>query len=198
MKEALIIFVRNPVLGKVKSRLASTIGGEKALQVYKHLLNHTKSITEKLPLAKFVYYADAVTENDIWNGYEKKLQCGNTLGERMQMAFSELFSAGYSGICIIGSDCHAISSADIESAFEKLNQHDLVIGPAADGGYYLLGCKKNIPELFINKKWGSPAVLEATLADAVKLKLSVYKLQMLNDIDEEKDLAGSGLAFLLD
>ena len=76
MKCALIIFVRNPVLGKVKTRLAATMGNEKALAVYLSLLNHTKKITENLPVTKYVFYADEINENDLWNGFEKKLQTG--------------------------------------------------------------------------------------------------------------------------
>ena len=87
MKNALIIFVRNPVLGKVKTRLAASIGEEKALLIYVHLLKHTKEITQNITATKFVFYADHINEDDIWNGYEKRSQQGYNLGDRMKNAF---------------------------------------------------------------------------------------------------------------
>ncbi len=198
MSEALIIFVRNPVLGKVKTRLAAVIGNEKALQVYKHLLQHTHFITKHLSVTKFVYYADVIDQNDLWNGFEKRMQKGNELGERMQHAFRELFAKGFSRVCIIGSDCYELTQAIITVAFEKLHEKDIVIGPVADGGYYILGSIKMIPQLFANKQWSSDTVFSDTVKDVKKLNLTLHILPLLNDIDEEKDLQNSGIAFLLD
>lgn len=95
MKNALIIFVRNPVLGKVKTRLATGIGDAKALQVYEHLLQHTQQIAKEIPATIFVYYADEIHEDDLWNAFEKRKQHGGDLGERMQNAFEELFANGF-------------------------------------------------------------------------------------------------------
>ena len=197
MKNALIIFVRNLVLGKVKTRLAADIGNEKALQVYEHLLEHTHSITKNLAVTKLVYYADDINEDDLWNGFEKRLQQGNDLGERMQDTFKHLFNEGYSKVCIIGSDCYELNNNIIETAFEKLDNADVVIGPVMDGGYYLLGCNKLIPEFFINKAWSTETVFADTLKDASALKLSIQQLPVLNDIDDEKDLCNSALAFFV-
>lgn len=197
MKNALIIFVRNPVLGKVKTRLAEGIGDEKALMVYRHLLQHTHAITVNLPVTKFVYYAGSLNKNDLWNGFEKRLQLGNDLGERMKNAFTELFETGFKNICIIGSDCYELSSDILADAFEKLNKAEAVIGPASDGGYYLLGINKPVPEFFIDKNWSTDTVFTDTLKDASALNLSLYQLPMLQDIDTETDLHNSALAFFV-
>ena len=198
MRNALIIFVRNPVLGKVKTRLAAGIGDGKALQVYEYLLQHTQSITKNIPVTKFVYYADEVNDNDVWNGFKKKLQHGDDLGERMQHAFQELFAAGFSKICIIGSDCFELTTEIVTTAFEKLGRTDVVMGPVMDGGYYLLGTNRLIPEFFTNKTWSTATVFADTLKDAAVLNISVTQLPVLNDIDTEKDLFNSSLAFLFD
>jgi uncharacterized protein len=187
-KNALIIFVRNPILGKVKTRLAATIGNEKALQVYIHLLQHTKNITVSTIATKFVFYADEINDNDIWNGYEKKLQSGNNLGERMENAFKELFAEDYKNICIIGSDCYELTTEIIEEAFEKLNSIDVVIGAAKDGGYYLLGMNNSTKKLFSNVEWSTAKVFTQTMQLINQQKLSCFVLPVLNDIDEEKDI----------
>lgn len=188
---ALIIFTRNPEIGKVKTRLAKTIGNEKALEVYKALLDHTFSITEKLDCKKFVFYDSKIIENDQWenNKYEKKLQIGNDLGERMQNAFQELFHLGYKNCIIIGSDLFDLQAKHITDAFAKLKKNNAVIGPAEDGGYYLLGLKEIIKQIFTNKKWGTNTVLEDTLKDLETL--SVDFLEILNDIDTFEDLEKS-------
>lgn len=197
MKNALIIFARNPVLGKVKTRLAAGIGEAKALQVYEHLLQHTQSIVKDIPVTKFVYYADEINEDDIWNGFEKRIQHGNNLGERMQNAFEELFKAGFSKVCIIGSDCFELTTDIINNTFACLDESDVVIGPVMDGGYYLLGSGKFVPQFFINKAWSTSSVFSDTLKDAATLNLSITQLPVLNDIDNEKDLRNSPLAFFV-
>ncbi len=197
MKNALIIFVRNPVLGKVKTRLAATIGDEKTLMLYNHLLQHTHSITVSLSVTKFVYYADYINEDDLWNGFEKKLQQGDELGERMKNAFTELFETGFTNICIIGSDCYELNSDILADAFEKLYTADVVAGPVSDGGYYILGMNKPIPDFFINKAWSTQTVYADTLKDAAALNLRLHQLPMLNDIDTEADLRNSALAFFV-
>ncbi len=185
---ALIIFVRNPVLGKVKKRLAATIGNEKALQVYQQLLQHTQSITANLSVKVFVYYADFLNGNDLWNGCEKKLQKGNDLGERMKNAFEELFTSSYKNVCIIGSDCYEITTKIIEEAFEKLQNNNAVIGGAIDGGYYLLGMNKLIENIFITIEWSTNTVFNKTVELIEYQNLSYQLLPFLNDVDEEKDI----------
>lgn len=125
------------------------------------------------------------------------MQQGDDLGERMQDAFQHLFNEGYSKVCIIGSDCYELNNNIIETAFKELDNADVVIGPVMDGGYYLLGCNKLIPEFFINKAWSTETVFADTLKDASALILSIQQLPVLNDIDDEKDLRNSALAFFV-
>jgi len=188
MKPALIIFVRNPVLGKVKTRIAASIGDEKALAVYKFLLEHTKYITEGLPVARFVFYADEIVKNDLWLGYEKCLQGGIDLGERMNNAFEDIFVKGFKKIIIIGSDCYALDEQLISDAFLKLEKYEIVIGPAADGGYYLMGMQSPFKNLFQDITWSSNSVFDETINQIQQQKLSFYLLPLLNDVDEAMDI----------
>ncbi|WP_034885980.1 TIGR04282 family arsenosugar biosynthesis glycosyltransferase [Gillisia sp. JM1] len=187
-KNLLLIFTRNPELGKVKTRLAKDVGDQTALNIYKFLLHHTVSITKDLPITKEVYYSEQIHENDIWDTsiYNKKQQAGQGLGERMEHAFETGFKNGYSNIIIIGSDMYDITSEEINQAFEKLNDHDFVIGPAEDGGYYLLGMSKLKPALFANKEWGTNTVLNDTLQDLDKENKVL--LEAKNDVDYFSDI----------
>lgn len=187
----LIIFVRNPELGKVKTRLAAAIGPEKALEVYRVLLAHTRAITLPLQLDKVVFFADTPAGNTLWeaDGYQLQVQQAGDLGEKMAGAFRFGFDKGYERIGIIGSDCYELSSEILLQGFALLQQHDLVAGPAADGGYYFLGMKRFLAGLFENKTWSSPTVLQDTLADAKTMGLTSALLPVLTDVDEVADLA---------
>ena len=188
---ALIIFTRNPELGKVKTRLASTIGDEKALEIYKDLLLHTMETTKNIDGDVFVFYDKKIEENDIWPNetYHKFVQSGEDLGEKMQNAFQKLFDLKYQNCIIIGSDLFDLNEKLISDAFQMLDKNDVVIGPAEDGGYYLLGLKKIIPEIFKNKKWGTSSVFKDTIKDLENLKIEYTK--KLNDIDTFEDLEKS-------
>ena len=189
-KKLLLIFVKNAVMGKVKTRLAATIGPEKALNIYQILLKRTFEVTIALPITKAVYYSDYTSE-DIFKPpyYEKHIQRGNDLGERMQQAFEQAFAVGFEQVCIMGSDCYELTEAIILQAFEKLERNDVVIGPAEDGGYYLLGMKELHHSFFTGKNWSTDSVLSDTL-DNIKAKgQTVALLPQLTDVDEEKDLA---------
>ncbi|PWI30837.1 glycosyltransferase [Flavobacteriaceae bacterium LYZ1037] len=187
-KKAIIIFARNPELGKCKTRLAKTIGDESALKIYKYLLQHTAKITEKISADKFVFYSKHIHKNDIWSDsiFIKKLQQGSDLGIKMKNAFIELFESGYEKIIIVGSDILDLTTEHISESFLKLETNNVVIGPALDGGYYLLGMKQLQPHIFENKAWGTATVLKDTLTDLQQE--SVYHLEELNDIDTFEDL----------
>ncbi|RPD43056.1 TIGR04282 family arsenosugar biosynthesis glycosyltransferase [Chitinophaga barathri] len=189
-KNALIIFTRNPVYGEVKTRIAATLGNEAALAVYNKLLEHTEAITRPLHCDKFVYYSEKVGNPDIWDPamFSKKVQQGGNLGERMHAAFQDLFKAGYAQVVIIGSDCYELTSGVIGQAFELLQTNDLVVGPATDGGYYLLGIKKPCPPLFEGKSWSTSTLLAETLKTAATGRMSFCLLPVLNDIDVKEDI----------
>lgn len=189
-KEALIIFTKNPEAGKVKTRLAATIGDAEALRVYKQLLMHTVSETNLVSADKYVFYANYVDRDDIWDDkrYYKELQQGNDLGERIMNAFRSTFKKGYDKIIIIGTDCPSLDQSIIQDAFSKLDDIDIVIGPALDGGYYLLGMKQCHKLLFKNIQWSTPEVFPETINRCKIAGLLFFLLQPLQDIDEEKDL----------
>lgn len=188
--QLLIIFVKNPELGKAKTRLAATIGDEAALEVYKRLLQKTMEITCGLTQDKTVFYNQFIDSQDLWHSehYSKKLQIKGNLGEKMHHAFEWAFDEGYKDVCIIGSDCFDLSEQIIDRAFQTLRQNDAVIGPSEDGGYYLLGLSKFLPEVFSNKKWSTESVCDDTVQDFKKAGYSFETIDTLNDIDTEKDL----------
>ncbi len=187
-KDLLLIFTRNPELGKCKTRLAETVGDETALDIYKFLLRHTVSITENLNAAKQVWYSEEIWEDDVWDDafYDKRLQKGADLGIRMANAFQEGFASGFERICVIGSDMFDLKQNDLEYAFAQLKDNDFVIGPAEDGGYYLLGMKTFKSELFRDKKWGFETVLEDSLDHLKDEKLII--LEERNDVDVYEDI----------
>ncbi|MDC0462900.1 TIGR04282 family arsenosugar biosynthesis glycosyltransferase [Flavobacteriaceae bacterium] len=184
----IIVFVRTPELGKVKTRLAKAIGDQAALTIYKLLLKHTATVLHELSFDKVVYYSEKIENNDFWKAslFEKKLQKGADLGERMQQAFETAFDRGYKKVLIIGSDLFELTSTLIISALEALETYDISIGPSLDGGYYLLGMKELHPAVFKNKKWGTDSVLENTLQDLKQQNVKL--LEALNDIDTFEDL----------
>lgn len=191
MNNALIIFIKNPIVGKVKTRLAATVGDVKAYKVYKELLNHTQKITLLISADKFLFYADFLNSQDEWSNekFIKHLQKGNDLGERMQNAFGHTFLNKYKKVIIIGSDCIDLNESVIEDAYRLLEDNDIVIGPAKDGGYYLLGMKSPHSCLFKNISWSTSQVLIQTLSICESQHLSYSLLPTLTDIDVEDDLS---------
>ena len=187
-KELLIVFTKNPKLGKVKTRLARDIGETKALEIYKLLIKKTVEATKNLQLDVEVHYSEEINTHDFWENdiFYKKSQVGNELGERMEAAFKQGFENNYTSIVIIGSDLPDLSQKVIEEAFFDLKNYDVVLGPAKDGGYYLLGMKSLHSKVFNNKQWGTGTVLKSTLTD-LKNK-NVKLLEILNDIDIYDDL----------
>ncbi len=189
-KNALIIFIKNPIEGQVKTRLAKSIGNTAAVAVYKQLLQHTFTITQHLMVDKFVFYGDFINGEDLWpcNIYQKQLQHGTDLGERMKNAFELVFNLGYDKAIIIGSDCYELTTQILEEAFDELLINDAVIGPCNDGGYYLFGMKQLLPEFFENINWSTEEVLPKTVKMLKDLQLQFEMLPMLNDVDDEATL----------
>ena len=187
-KNLLLIFTRNPELGKVKTRLAKTVGDETALEIYKFILQKTREISLKVTSDTAVYYSVKVRSNDLWDSenYQKHHQVGEDLGIRMLNAFKDSFGAGYKKVVIIGSDLYDLTSENIEKAFTELDDNDVVLGPAQDGGYYLLGMNSLNSKIFKDKNWGTETVRKDTLADLKDKK--VHLLKELNDIDVFEDV----------
>jgi rSAM/selenodomain-associated transferase 1 len=192
-RASIIIFTRYPLEGKVKRRLASTIGNYYAKEFYKiiseQIINGTKLIRDSY---KYVFYSDK-NEKDLikkWLGksFIYSHQEGNDLGEKMTNAFHKVFSQGARKSIIIGTDIPDLSPHIIKEAIKKLDKTDIVIGPSKDGGYYLLGMKKYYPSLFKNIKYSSSTVFSETVAIAEKINLTYSTLELLQDIDTQDDI----------
>lgn len=194
--EALIIFVKNAELGKVKTRLAAQIGAERALEIYNLLLQRTQVTASATEADLRVYYSEFIPEVDLWNlsVHSKHLQDGDSLGERLVHAINESFNEGYKKVAIIGSDCPYLHSTHINKAFQELDEVDVVLGPARDGGYYLIGMNRMHEHLFYNKSWSSEHLFDQTLDDLIQHGLSWYELPILSDIDTLEDLERTSFA----
>lgn len=184
---ALIIFIRNPIRGKVKTRLAQTLGEAKALYIYKELLEITRQQSIKVNAQCYLYYSDHI-ELDAWSEttFIKKVQSGIDLGDRMSNAFHEVLQI-HSKAIIIGSDCPYITSLLLNQAFNLLTTKDIIIGPAVDGGYYLLGMKSNIDSVFKSMPWSESNLYEKTIEKLNQLNCSHSSLIQLEDIDTEEE-----------
>ena len=184
----IMVFVRNPELGRVKTRLAKSIGDQAALETYKILSKHTSKIINEIDSDQLIFYSDKIQDNDVWTATncKKQIQTKGDLGQKMLAAFQYGFSLGYQKILIIGSDLYSLRPKHIESAFEQLENYDVVIGPALDGGYYLLGLNFIIPKIFKQKQWSTSSVLKETLSDLKEFNVNL--LEPLNDIDTYEDL----------
>ena len=182
----IIIFVKAPRPGFVKTRLAETIGIEAACAAYQELVRTLLCSLSKLPHVELRYTPDeAEPEVSQWlrKGWTAVPQGEGNLGERMHRAIAEARCP----VILIGSDCPSIKMTDITSAHEAIAKHDVVLGPAVDGGYWLIGLRAPCPALFNNIKWSTNNVLDETLAHSEKAGLSVYLLRELADVDMAED-----------
>ncbi|MGH1337281.1 MAG: TIGR04282 family arsenosugar biosynthesis glycosyltransferase [Aureispira sp.] len=186
----LLILCKNPILGKAKTRLASSVGDEKALEVYRFLLEHTAKVVAGVSGDKRIFYSHSVLADDAFQGpnYHKTLQSTGDLGARMQAAFEEAFAAGYERVVIIGSDCYDLSSPVLEEALAVLQQQEAVFGPAKDGGYYLMGLNRMIPAVFTDQPWSQSNLLTSTRDTLDQLGHSYQLLSELSDVDYLEDL----------
>lgn len=192
---ALLLFIKNPIPGKTKTRLAADVGNEMALKMYHVLTDWTRAQASALPdVERCLWYSSFVNANDDWpaEDYQKQLQRGDGLGERLENAFGATFGAGHDRAVVIGSDCPGITTDYLSEAFGALDNHDLVVGPAHDGGYTLLGMRRPHPTLFRNIAWSTKTVLPVTLERAAAKNLSVRQLSPLSDVDHLEDWLGYG------
>jgi len=186
-KKLIIIFVKNIKLGKVKTRLAKTVGNEAASKVYEALVDITERATSNIQIDKRIYFSDAVVASK-WPNAFKTTQLGINLGERMKNAIHEGFNDGYKSIVLLGSDLPNISSTIITKGLNALDKTEIVFGPAEDGGYYLVGMNKPHAFIFENKPWSDSKLLETTLNELKNKNIDVSLLETLNDIDTFEDL----------
>ncbi len=187
-KKALIIFIKNPEIGKVKTRLAATVGNEQAMKIYLALLGHTRQIAQSLEVSRLLYYSSFVDKQDDWSesNFQKFVQKGEGLGVRMANAFKTVFEQ-HERVLIIGSDCASLTKEIVAEAYEQLNHSDFVIGPAKDGGYYLIGMNAFMPQVFEDIEWSTDSVFSRTIENINELGKSYYLLPVLSDIDVEED-----------
>ncbi|MFK7984177.1 MAG: TIGR04282 family arsenosugar biosynthesis glycosyltransferase [Saprospiraceae bacterium] len=187
-KNALIVFIKNPELGKVKTRLAKTVGAEKALAIYIALMEHTRKIAEALPVARHLFYSKEINKKDNWTSHKfhKALQIEGDLGDKMATAFHTVFKENEK-VVIIGSDCASLTPEIVQTAFDKLADYPFVIGPAMDGGYYLLGMNSFAPEVFKDIEWSTDAVFPTTVERIEGVGKTYHLLPTLSDIDYEED-----------
>lgn len=183
------IFIKNPRLGYVKTRLAATLGNEEALKIYHFLLDKTRAATLQTHAKRWLWYSDTIAANDDWDDahFHKKVQVPGDLGARMYGAFQAAFAAGATKVIIVGSDCPELNGALLEQALEVLEHHDFVIGPTPDGGYYLLGMNHLHQEVFQDIEWSTDAVYATTAAIIKRLGCTKFDLVPLSDIDNETD-----------
>ena len=192
-KTALIVFAREPQEGKVKTRLSKDLPAKTVLSIYKAFIADTLETAARVRCDRCVIYythtADTIPFLRSFEGrFRLRRQTGADLGERMGRAFDDCQKERYDRAVIIGVDCLTLTPEEIESAFDQLNTQDCVIGPAKDGGYYLIGLKTPEKGLFTGIQWGGETVFESTLKKAEQLAKTVYVLENKEDIDTLEDL----------
>ncbi len=191
-ENVLILFVREPVEGQVKTRLAAALGERAACEFYKAFLKDlavkVKGLSDYERIVYYVYGVGSEFLRDVFPDYPLTLQQGVHLGERMLLAFLEAFKEGAKKVVLIGSDCPDLPAEIIGEAFDMLDSHDAVFGPCTDGGYYLVGMKGFCPELFEQIEWGTGKVLQETLQRAERSYIQVGLLKEWSDIDTIEDL----------
>lgn len=186
---SIIVFIKNPRLGHVKTRLAKDVGDKRALEIYLKLTAHTQRVLSAVQYVnRNVYYSEFVDDTDDWSTdtFIKGLQSNGDLGDRIKHAFNEVFDQNEK-VIIIGSDCAQLSANHIQQAIDALDNNNVVIGPSLDGGYYLLGMDSNFQFLFEGIEWSTESVFETTKNKALAQGLSVAEIEKLSDIDYIED-----------
>jgi rSAM/selenodomain-associated transferase 1 len=187
----LAVFAKPPVAGRVKTRLSPALPPGLARDLHVAMLADTlAAAAESRALERVLYWSEAGD----WTlpappaGFHVRLQHGADLGERLERAFAELLTAPEDRAVIVGADCPRLDTATMDAAFGALEHKGLVLGPTEDGGYYLIGLARPVPELFRGVEWSTPRVFEQTLTRAVRAGLDAHSLERLADLDTPEDL----------
>jgi uncharacterized protein len=194
--DQLIIFTRYPIVGQAKTRLIPALGASGAAALHRQMTAHTMVQVQNLQaiqkITATIYFAGATEPSEMarWLGcnWQYQQQVTGDLGRRMAQAFIDSFAVGMKRVVVMGTDCPGITAHILQAAFEQLSMNDVVLGPAIDGGYYLIGLRSMIPELFVDMPWSTDAVLSQTMEIAQKLNRSVALLPLLADVDRPADL----------
>ncbi|MBD1999914.1 TIGR04282 family arsenosugar biosynthesis glycosyltransferase [Leptolyngbya sp. FACHB-541] len=196
----LIVFTRYPEVGKTKTRLIPALGAAGAAALQRQMTEFTLKRVEKLaqqqdrlnsPLSVEIRFAGgdrSLMQDWLGSRWSYQPQATGDLGERMRLAFQSAFETGSKHVVTIGIDCPELDSATLAQAFQALQEHDLVLGPATDGGYYLIGLRSLIPELFSGIDWGTDQVFWQTMTAAEAKELAIATLAPLTDVDHPEDL----------
>lgn len=185
---SLIVFAKPPLLGKVKTRLQAKIGAENALSIYQKLLSNCFEIANAVQAKTVFYWNEKSKEYSFPEKFNNKIQSGECIGDRMNNAINVELQLGASKVVLIGSDIPKISASIINNAFDTLDSCEVVIGPAIDGGYYLIGLKQSHHQIFQLKSWSHADVLRETIYKANSQNLSVDFVDELSDLDTFNDL----------
>ena len=181
------IFAKPPLPGKVKTRLIPDIGATRATRVYRYCLEYTLATARQSGLDYQLFISEA-SDDPLFQDEDYCLQQGEDLGARMFHAFRELLSRGSDGALIIGTDCLDITSMHLQQAAGSLADHELVLIPAFDGGYTLIGCTATDPSLFDQIRWSTDQVYQQTMTNAQQLNYRIMSLAPMRDIDSLQDL----------
>ena len=186
MTSGLIIFLKYPEKGKVKTRLAKKIGSDKALELYWYLVHNTICNSNGTHFAELHFQNQLPSKHPFLN-LTCKYQKGENIGERMFNSLASVLDSAELAI-LIGADIPEMSTDVIEEAVKILQSNDVVFGPSKDGGYYLVGMKKACREIFELEEWSHSKVLEQTIEKVKQLGLSFDFTKELNDLDTFEDL----------
>jgi uncharacterized protein len=188
----LALFARRPVAGEVKTRLSPAVPPALAFELYRAMLEDALAVAAAAEAEeRMVYWAPGVEARDgpaVPPGLRERDQRGGDLGDRLARAFAELIATSGDRALILGADCPGLESGTLRDAFDQLESHDAVLGPARDGGYYLVGLRRPAPELFRDIDWSTARVLDQSVERAAQAGLTIALLPTLDDLDTPEDL----------
>ena len=195
-REKLCVFTRCPEPGRTKTRLIPALGPGAAARLQRAMTMHALSAAAEVAKIRkasveirFAGGDEARMRRTFGPRHDYRSQGGGDLGERMRRCVRDGFASGAEAVVIVGSDVPGIDAGILDQAFEALRGHDLVIGPATDGGYYLVGLRREVPEIFRDMPWGTEHVFRRTLDAAVQRGVTIFTLPALADVDRPEDLA---------